>query len=348
LKVGLDQNSLNHLPGLKGIQILELARSLGLEGVQFLDICEVSPRIDRRQLQEVYAHAKQHGMYLEVGLLCINPHQPHKKLLEDGGGDLLKGLRRHLEMIAEVSLGSRSVRCYIGGPGDRLRGRIPWRQQIDDTITVAKGVAPLLRDLSLKLAIENHADLSTYELLEIVSKIGSDVAGICLDTGNTMVAMEEPLAATKRAAPFTVATHLKDAIIVFGDDGLVLSPRSVGQGVLPVAEIIQVLNSANPNIALSIEDYGMLLSVELFNDEYVSSFAEVSPNELAHLVRLARASEQSISEGIVASPLAVERIPWSVRAKERLDASARFVNVVIDQLNFRSQPNDRRQFGSAA
>jgi sugar phosphate isomerase/epimerase len=151
-----------------------------------------------------------------------------------------------------------------------------------------------------------------------------------------MIAIEEPLAATKRAAPFTVATHLKDAIIVFGDDGLIVNPRPVGQGVLPVAEIIQVLNSANPNIALSIEDHGMLFPVQIFNSEFVSSFTEVSPFELVHLVQLARACEDSIAEGALASPIAVERAPWSVRAQRSLEDSARFVNAVVNQLNLRS------------
>jgi sugar phosphate isomerase/epimerase len=267
---------------------------------------------------------------------CINPYKADQNLLQDGNGDLAQGLRRHLEMISDVSIGSRAVRFFIGGPGDRMRGGVPWRQQIDDTIVVAKSVAPILRDLNLKLALENHADVSTHEAIEIVSKIGADVSGICFDTGNTMVAIEEPLAATKRAAPFAVATHLKDGILAFGDDGLVLSPRPVGQGILPVAEILQVLYNANPNVALSIEDYGMLLAVPIFDSEYVSSFAEVSPLELAQLVRLAWACQQSISEGNLASPAAVERVPWSVRAKQRLEDSARFVSAVVDQLNFRS------------
>src|ERR1700693_2426889 len=254
MKVGLDQYSLYHLPSLKGIQVLEFVRSLGMEGVQFVDIRELSPKMDKGQLWEVQAHAKQLGLYLEVGVSCINPRNADKNLLQDGDGDLIQGLRRHLERIADVSLGSRTVRFFIGGPGDRLRGGVPWRRRVEDSIAVAKSVAPLLRDLNWKLAIENHADVSTHEAVEIVSKIGADVAGICFDTGNAMNAIEEPLAAAKRVAPFAVATHLKDAILVFGDEGLVVSPRPVGQGILPVAEILQVLHIANPDIALSIED----------------------------------------------------------------------------------------------
>jgi len=37
-----------------------------------------------------------------------------------------------------------------------VRGKVPWRHQIEDTIEGAKGVAPTLRDLKLKLASENH------------------------------------------------------------------------------------------------------------------------------------------------------------------------------------------------
>jgi sugar phosphate isomerase/epimerase len=337
VKVGLDNNSLYHLTSLNGIRVLEFARSLGLEGVQFVHLRQVSPQLDKGQLLEAQAHAKQHGQYLVVGVPSINPHRVDKNLLQDGDGDLAKGLRRHLELISDISLGSRTVRFFIAEPGDRPRGGLSsWQQEVDDTIAVAKSIAPILRDLDLKLAIENHTDISTREAVEIVSKIGPDVTGILLDFGNTMVTFEEPLAATKRVAPYAVATHLKDGILVFGDDGLILSPRPAGQGILPVAEMLQVLYAANPNIEFSIEDYGMLIPAEIYNEEYVLSFAETSTLELAQLVRLAWACEQSISEGNLESPAAVERVPWSVRAKQRLEQSAHFVNDLVDQLNFRS------------
>ncbi len=334
--IGLDQNSLGHLPAAKGIQVLDFARRLGVRGVQFLDIHEVSPRLDRGELREAHAHAGQHGMYLEVGVICISPHQPNKALLALGDGSLEAGLARHLGLIAEVSRGSRTVRCYVGGPGDRVRGPAPWKQQVRDSVAVAKAVAPVLRDLNLKLAFENHADLSTHEAIEIVSEVGPDVAGLCLDMGNTMVALEEPLAAARRAAPYTVATHLKDGVLVFGDDGLVLSPRPAGQGLLPIAEILQVLHAANPALSISIEDYGMLLPIEIFDPSYVSSFDPVSAVELAQLVRMARLCEQSIAERRLESPAAVERVPWSVRGNRRLEESAAFVNGVVQMLGLQS------------
>jgi len=37
-----------------------------------------------------------------------------------------------------------------------VRGKVPWRHQIEDTIEGAKGVAHILGGLKLKLAIENH------------------------------------------------------------------------------------------------------------------------------------------------------------------------------------------------
>ncbi len=336
MKVGLDQYALYPFPSLKGLQVLDFVRSLDLWGVQFVDIRELSPTLDKGQLAEVRAQADRQGLYLEVGVSCVNPLHPDGGLLRDGDGDLAAGLRSQLERIAEVSIGSRTVRCFVGGPGDRVGGRVPWSDQVEEAVAIAKRVAPALRDLRLKLAIENHADFSTDELIEVVSRIGPDVAGICLDTANAFNAVENPLEAARRAAPYTVATHLKDAILTFGDQGLVVSPRAVGQGLMPVGEILQVLHGANPALAISIEDYGMLLPVPVFEGAYLSSFARVSPVELAWLVEQARTCELAIAQGALASPAAVERTPWSVRAKERLAESARFVNGVVDQLGFRS------------
>ena len=51
-------------------------------------------------------------------------------------------------------------------------------------------------------------------------EVGADVVGICLDTANVMLRLEDPLEAARRLAPHVVMTHVKDAALLFHEAGL--------------------------------------------------------------------------------------------------------------------------------
>ncbi|MHB1004782.1 MAG: sugar phosphate isomerase/epimerase family protein [Chloroflexota bacterium] len=329
MKIGTDQYTIHHLTGLAGVGVLELARTHGLEGVQFLDIRRVSPTLDAGQLREAGQYARQYDLYMEIGIPCPNPHRAAPLGLQDGDGDLVLGLSRHLDIIARTCVGSRAVRCFIGGPGDRFKTAVPWEQQVRDTMAVVTRLRPQLRDLGLRLAFETHADITSFEAIRLVEELGLDVAGICLDTGNLFIGVEDPLLATRRAAPYTVTTHIKDGILFFGDDGLVYNPRACGEGALPLRQIVEVLYQANPDLNLSIEDHGRLFAVPIFNDALLGSFPDLSAMELAHLVRVARDCERKIATGEIADPATLEVIPWETQALDRLDTGAKHLREIM-------------------
>ncbi len=324
-KVGVDQWTFHHLGHLSAIDILELLRAHGLEGYQFGDARQISRTLDAGEIREVREHALAYGMYLEGGVPCFNPHQPGQSALEDGDGDLRLGIRRHLEALASVVVESRAVRCIMGMPCNRT-SPVPWPQQIADTIVVLRDLAPVLRDLDLKLAFETHAEATSDELLQMIDAIGTDVIGICLDTGNFPMTLEDPLPAVRRVAPFAIATHLKDGVVTFAEDGLVYQARPCGEGVIPMQTILEELVSASPTLrTLSIEDHDGLFPIRIFRDEFVASFSDVRPMEFARVIRLARECDQRIAAGTLPSLQALEAIPWVDQALPRLENSARYV-----------------------
>jgi len=333
MRVGVDQYTLKHLDGVRGIALLDLVRAHGLDGCQFRDPHEVSPALDPVELREVHAHARAHGMYLEVGISCPNPHAPGPVALRDGDGDLRAGLRRQLEAIAAVAVGTRSVRCFVGSRGARHRSPVPWTRQIEDTIALVRDLAPVLRDLTLKLAFENHTEATTFELVRVVNALGSDVAGITLDTGNIPITVEDPLLALRRATPYTIATHLKDGIVVFADDGLVYNPRACGDGVVPIPEILRTLGATSPDLTVSIEDHGGLYEIPIFRDEFLATLTDLEPREMGRVVRLARDCERRIAAGTLDSLAAAERTPWEERVFPRLDRAAAYVRAVVADLS---------------
>ena len=97
------------------------------------------------------------------------------------------------------------------------------------------------RDRGVRLALENHADLTVPELELLVSLVDDPVLGICLDTANALRVGDDPLDATVRLLPQLRMVHLKDV------EGLAfepsVGPRSVayGTGVVAVREILATL-----------------------------------------------------------------------------------------------------------
>lgn len=330
MRVGLDNYSAHHLE-LHGIALLQHAQALGLAGVQFDNFSQVSPRLDKREAATVRDYALANNLYLEGGMPCPNPHRPGAFAVRDGDGDFRRGLRRHLEGLAEVVVGSRAVRCFVGGPGDRTGG-IAWQQQLADTTQVVRELSPILRDLDLKLAFENHADATVDELIGMIEQVGQDVMGICLDTGNLVITLDDPLPAGRRAAPYTIATQIKDGIVVFDEQGMVFNARPLGEGVVALPAILEAIAAYHPDVLLSIEDHGRLFPIPIFDDAFLETFDTLRPTDLAHIVRLARGCEERIGAGQLESPAEVEAVPWPDRADRRLRQSARYLQDVVARL----------------
>lgn len=319
MKVGLDSYTVGCFK-FNARQVIDYAAEHGCEGVQFGTPWELSPPLDEGEIVAVCDYAREKGMTLEVGIPSINPHRPHNRVRELGEGEDVQGFAKLLRLCTRV--GAPSVRTYIGFQMERYDPNVPWQQMLDDTVKFLKRLAPILRDSGLKLGLETHQDATTFELLRVMESVGSDVVGITLDTANLPMRLEDPLEATKRVAPFVVMTHTKDSILFFGDDGLRWQARPCGQGAMPLAEMIALLPD---NVMLSIEDHPRIYSIPIFDRAWLSSYPDLTAQELASLVRLARETEKRIASGEISDPEQEEAVSWEEKVSKRLSDSVRFL-----------------------
>src|SRR5712691_9710719 len=74
MKIGLDQYTIHHLP-LDARGVLDFAQERGLEGVQFGSPLQLSPALDPGEIRAAREYAAARGLYLELGIPPINPHQ---------------------------------------------------------------------------------------------------------------------------------------------------------------------------------------------------------------------------------------------------------------------------------
>jgi sugar phosphate isomerase/epimerase len=88
-------------------------------------------------------------------------------------------------------------------------------------------------DAGLEVAIENHQDFCSEELMALAEGAGPNV-GIALDTGNPFAVAEDPVAFAKRVAPRLKHVHLKDYVSQFTSEGFrpfaVLSAMAASRG----------------------------------------------------------------------------------------------------------------------
>jgi sugar phosphate isomerase/epimerase len=309
MRIGLDNYTIGFM-NLNPYETLDFAQGFGMEGVQFGSVTQLSPKWDEGEIQDVKRYADEKGMYLEVNIPSVNPWRVRERY------GFVRMLERHIRFAALA--GSKTLRTYIGWRDDRYNPETPWRRQLEDSVKVLRMLAPLARELGVKFALETHMDATTSELLWVIEQVGEDVVGICLDTGNLTVRMEDPVFAVNRIAHLVVATHMKDSILFFGENGLRWQARPCGQGVIPLGEIISTVVVFNPDLNLSIEDHPRIYDLPIFDPDWLSSHRDLTPVEFSKVIRLALESERKIRDGEIRSPEEEEAIPWEERVEERL------------------------------
>jgi sugar phosphate isomerase/epimerase len=326
-RIGFDHYTLSHR-GLTPGETLEFARAHDFDGVQFLEPASIDPRLDPGVLSAFRSRAEALGLYLEVGLPSPNPIRRSRELgRRIDSFEHARALAPHVEALA--ALGCHHGRVYIGDRHDRFRNEFPWAVQIEATVEVIRQLTPQLKDLRIRVAIETHADLTVDELMSVVARIDPEIAGVTLDTGNLIMRIDEPVEATRRLAPWVVATHIKDAVLAFTPRGLAWQARPVGSGILPLPDILAVLYAANPAIALSIELHPRTYDLPIFDRKWLSYFPELRPDSLAAVVRLAVQCESRYTEGTLPRPEVVEAIPWADRDLDWLASSLGYLRSVV-------------------
>jgi sugar phosphate isomerase/epimerase len=137
------------------------------------------------------------------------------------------------------ALDCRLVRVVAAGP--RLLGAEPLALQVSRTAPLLRAACAGAREVGVELALENHGDLTADGVLALIRSVDDPALGVCVDTANAVRVGDDPLEATERLAALVRMVHLKDCAPFDGD--LAAGPRSVvyGEGVIPLAEILEAL-----------------------------------------------------------------------------------------------------------
>jgi 3-oxoisoapionate decarboxylase len=188
-----------------------------------------------------------------------------------------------------VRLGAGTIRTMVGGAklgGDRrpLAGR--WQSFLQEVLTGLREATAIAEHAGVNLAVENHQDLASEELLWLCESIGSQKFGITLDTGSTLATAEEPVDFARRVAPYVKNVHLKDYQVYMCDEGYCLVRCSLGQGVVDFPALFNIFSEACPHVSMSIE-LGALQArhVRVLAGDYWPDYPPRSAAQLTHVLR---------------------------------------------------------------
>jgi len=116
-----------------------------------------------------------------------------------------------------------------------------------------KLAAPVVARHGILLAVENHKDWRTDELLDLLKRVSSEHVGICVDLGNSIALLEDPMEVVEAYAPWALTTHVKDLGVAECAYGFLLSEVPLGTGFLDLKAMVQTLRKKKPQIRLNLE-----------------------------------------------------------------------------------------------
>jgi sugar phosphate isomerase/epimerase len=262
MKLGIDGQKLPEAKKRGPLANLDHVKQLGLEGIFFSTILDMSPGLDAGALRDIKAKADELGLYLESGLGKINPYCSAEapELRQAGDGDIIAGLTRMMEASAAIDCRELWVSpgnfksAYRGRLAvDRFRTDVTWDEQLLAMEKVLQKLAPAARANGVHMNIETHDEITSFEIIRLIEKVGEDCVGVVLDTVNVVQRGEHPVFAARRVAPYVRQTHIKDAYVGRAPGGFDFQPRACGGGVVDFATVLPILAKANPKLNLSLE-----------------------------------------------------------------------------------------------
>lgn len=202
--------------GMVPADLLAYASAHGLSGVQIHieDGEDASLAVMTMEALSAFgADARQRGLLVHVETSSTEPD------------DLARTAR-----IAHA-VGASAMRCY-----PRHAGRIS--AIIARTIEDLRGLAALDPGGRLRFTLEQHEDLTSAELVQILKAVGNPRIGLLFDFGNMVNAGETPLTALRQQAQWVLEVHVKDCLVVPDRGGWAHRACRSDEGHLPMRALL--------------------------------------------------------------------------------------------------------------
>lgn len=105
------------------------------------------------------------------------------------------------------------------------------------------------------IAVENHSgDMQARELRDLIEAAGKDFVGACLDSGNTMWVVEDPMVTLEILGPYTVTTHIRDSVVFAHPRGAAAQWVALGDGCIDFKAFVARYRELCPQSVMQLEN----------------------------------------------------------------------------------------------
>ncbi len=247
---------------LSTFELFDLGIELGLDGFHLDD--GVLENLQPQFLREVAAAAKEKNLFLEYNMSLDLGHF--------GIGiqhDLKDGLNTARALGADLVKVSMDLPRPRPRAGSRFHPKV--MPYLKETVSRLSGAAPIAEDFDIRLALENHCDSFSEEILWVLKETSHPFVGACIDTVNGWHIAEDPMNAIKNLAPVAFTNHFRDDRIEFCRDGFRVRGVAVGDGDIDMRKAYELIKNQSPTnrinieteMGISLEDRDTALHLEL-------------------------------------------------------------------------------------
>ena len=215
---------------LTAMDLIDRAHTYGLDIAQIADNLPVH-ELSSTDLATLRDHATETGIAIELGTVGFE--------------------REHLQRYLSLAmfLGARIVRTLIRTPDGK--------PDLTYAERCIRSVGDEFCSAGVVLAIENYEQLSCSELASLVERIDNPSVRICLDTVNSLGALETPRQVVAMLGPYVQNLHIKDFTIrrLASKMGYEVIGCPAGEGKLEIDWILCDLHRQGRNPSVILEQW---------------------------------------------------------------------------------------------
>ena len=306
---------------MKAYALADLAAQHGLSSLEIpLDAMLPDLSLEAIDAFKAYLDARHLNLLVDTGVVDVDALTKMLPLAKRAGATvvravvsgILEGNRNAISQNSDM-LSSGWGRAALGEAKIAVNN---WSDYLAEIRKRLAALLPLLKELDLVLALENHQDCTSDELLAFC-EIDPDHIGITLDVVNPLAVCEEPYMFARKVGPHVRDVHIKDYTVRATPQGYRLVRAAIGQGVIDWPRMLALLREVAPSAVYHIELAAIYARhVRVFEDEWWTSFPARSMTDVVPALRFLQ--QQSVPDSVP------WQTPWELDGDDAPEAANRY------------------------
>ena len=200
------------------------------------------------------------------------------------------------DMVASIdrarAIGADVMR--VVGSSLRFRNQ-PHQPQLERLTRMFSDAVKVAEKSGVRLAVENHIDFNSDEMVSLITAVDSPFLGINFDTGNFVRLLDDPIKGMEKLAKHVYATHIKDLKPqkgVAADEWYFFSCTPVGDGIVDNLQLARLLARVGYRGFLAVE-------IDLLHPDYLGDEDGAVAQSIRELKKIAAVVEMECTQTTV-------------------------------------------------